>query len=72
MHRQTRTYEVHDTALGLLERGHVKVHDMVTRGPWPTDGPDCPVCEVRPLHPLRPVPDADGSVVGPPPMDTAS
>ncbi|MCX5323082.1 hypothetical protein OG847_26565 [Streptomyces sp. NBC_00120] len=45
---------------------------MVTRGPWPTDGPDCPVCEVQPLHPLRPVPDADGSVVGPPPMDTAS
>ncbi|MET7927675.1 hypothetical protein ABZT43_27470 [Streptomyces sp. NPDC005349] len=56
----------------MLERGHVKVHDMVTRGPWPTDSPDCPVCEVQPLHPLRPVPDADASVVGPPPLDTAS
>ncbi|MGW6140349.1 hypothetical protein [Streptomyces sp. NPDC055140] len=45
---------------------------MVTRQPWPTDGPDHPVYEVRSLHPLRPVPDEDGSVEGLSPMDTAS
>ncbi|MFE4253010.1 DUF3556 domain-containing protein [Streptomyces sp. NPDC056910] len=72
IHRQTQPYEVHDAALGLLERGHVKVHDMVTREPWPTDGPDCPVYEVQSPHPLRPVPDADGSVEGLSLTDTAS
>ncbi|PJN12206.1 hypothetical protein CG723_13375 [Streptomyces sp. CB01635] len=72
IHRQNQTYEVHDAALGLLERGHVKVHDMVTRQPWPTDGPGYPVYGVQSGHPLRPVPDADGSVEGLPPMDTAS
>ncbi|WSE02595.1 DUF3556 domain-containing protein [Streptomyces sp. NBC_01445] len=72
IHRQNQTYEVHDAALGLLERGHVKVHDMVTRQPWPTDGPGYPVYGVQSVHPLRPVPDADGSVEGLPPMDTAS
>ncbi|MGX1669059.1 hypothetical protein [Streptomyces sp. NPDC055400] len=56
----------------MLESGHVKVHDMVTRQPWPTDGPGCPVYEVRSLSPLRPVPGAGSSVEGPPPRDTAS
>ncbi|MFE2988857.1 DUF3556 domain-containing protein [Streptomyces sp. NPDC059262] len=72
VHRQTLMYEVHDAARGLLERGHVKVRDMVTRQPWPTDGPDHPGYEVRSPHPLWPVPDADGSVEGLGPMDTAS
>ncbi|MFF2474269.1 DUF3556 domain-containing protein [Streptomyces sp. NPDC058066] len=72
VHRQTQMYEVHDAALGPLERGHVKVRDMVTRQPWPTDGPDHPGYGVRSPHPLRPVPDAAGSVEGPSPMDTAS
>ncbi|MEV8020275.1 DUF3556 domain-containing protein [Streptomyces sp. NPDC086554] len=57
IHRQTQDYEIHDAALGLLERGHVKVRDMLTRQPWPTDGPDYPVHDVESLHPLRPVPD---------------
>jgi hypothetical protein len=54
--RQTQAYEVHDAALGLLERGHVKVHDMLTRQPWPTDGPDYPVHGVERLQPLQPAP----------------
>ncbi|MFC9670918.1 DUF3556 domain-containing protein [Streptomyces sp. NPDC056949] len=72
VHRQTQMYEAHDAAIGPLERGHVKVRDMVTRQPWPTDGPDHPGYGVRSPHPLRPVPDAAGSVEGPSPMDTAS
>ncbi|MGW4387834.1 DUF3556 domain-containing protein [Streptomyces sp. NPDC004685] len=72
VHRQTQMYEVHDAALGQLERGHVEVRDMVTRQPWPADGPDHPGYEVRSPHPLRSVPDADGSVEGVSPMDTAS
>ncbi|MFE0130948.1 DUF3556 domain-containing protein [Streptomyces sp. NPDC059037] len=55
IHRQTQDYEIHDAALGLLERGHVKVRDMLIRQPWPTDGPDYPVHDVESLHPLRPV-----------------
>ncbi|MEU4997843.1 DUF3556 domain-containing protein [Streptomyces sp. NPDC021622] len=55
IHRQTQDYEIHDAALGLLERGHVKVRDMLTRQPWPTDGPDYPVHDVESLHPLRPL-----------------
>ncbi|WP_405596853.1 MULTISPECIES: DUF3556 domain-containing protein [unclassified Streptomyces] len=70
--RQTQMYEVHDAALGPLERGHVKVRDMVTRQPWPTDGPDHPGYVVWSPHLLRPVSDADGSVEGPSPMGTAS
>ncbi|MFF9157490.1 DUF3556 domain-containing protein [Streptomyces sp. NPDC014846] len=54
IHRQTQAYEVHDAALGPLERGHVTVHDMLTRQPWPTDGPDYPVYDVETIHPLRP------------------
>ncbi|MET7936726.1 DUF3556 domain-containing protein [Streptomyces sp. NPDC005322] len=78
IHRQTQAYEIHDAALGLLERGHVKVHDMLTRQPWPTDGPNYPVYGVQSAHPLRPTPnearsaEADGSVAGVPPLDTAS
>ncbi|MFB6671643.1 DUF3556 domain-containing protein [Streptomyces sp. NPDC056390] len=72
VHRQTWIHEVHDAALGLLERGHVKVHDMMTWQPWPADGPDHLVHVARSLHPLRPVSDADGSVEGLPPMDTVS
>ncbi|MFF9364503.1 DUF3556 domain-containing protein [Streptomyces griseoluteus] len=56
IHRLTQAYEVHDAALGLLERGHVKVHDMLIRQPWPTDGADYPVYDVERLHPLQPVP----------------
>ncbi|MET7513027.1 hypothetical protein ABZS88_06045 [Streptomyces sp. NPDC005480] len=55
-----------------MESGHVKVHGMVTRQPWPTDGPGYPVYEGRSLYRLRPVAGADGSVEGLPPMDTAS
>ncbi|MEU5096542.1 DUF3556 domain-containing protein [Streptomyces sp. NPDC020996] len=55
IHRRTQAYEVHDAALGLLERGHVAVRDMVTRQPWPTDGPDYPVYDVERVRPLRPV-----------------
>jgi hypothetical protein len=56
IHRQTQAYEVHDAALGLLERGQVNVHDMLARQPWPTDGPDYPVYDVHTVHPLRPSP----------------
>ncbi|MGW4194904.1 DUF3556 domain-containing protein [Streptomyces sp. NPDC005004] len=56
LHRQTQDYEIHDAALGLLESGHVTVRDMLSRQPWPTDGPDHPVHDVRSRHPLRPVP----------------
>ncbi|MER7538402.1 DUF3556 domain-containing protein [Streptomyces sp. NPDC097704] len=65
IHRQTQAYEIHDAALGMLENGHVTVRDMLTRQPWPTDGPDYPVHGVRSLHPLRPLP-------GQPPVETAS
>ncbi|MFR9788076.1 DUF3556 domain-containing protein [Streptomyces sp. MB22_4] len=57
IHRRTQAYEVHDAALGLLERGLVEVRDMLTRQPWPTDGPDYPVYDVRRYHPLRPTPE---------------
>ncbi|NBE50372.1 DUF3556 domain-containing protein [Streptomyces boluensis] len=60
LHRLTQAYEVHDAALGLLERGHVKVHDMLTRQPWPTDGTDYPVYDVESLHPLTSVPHQAG------------
>jgi hypothetical protein len=56
IHRQTQGYEIHDAALGLLERGHVTVRDMLTRQPWPTDGPDYPVYDVVARHALRPAP----------------
>ncbi|MFE7157272.1 DUF3556 domain-containing protein [Streptomyces sp. NPDC057636] len=72
VHRQTWIHEVHDAALGLLERCHVKVHEMMTWQPWPADGPDHLVHVARSLHPLRPVSDADGSVEGLPPMDMVS
>lgn len=67
IHRQTQDYEVHDAALGLLERGRVTVQDMLARQPWPTDGPDYPVYDVRSFGPLRPGPGA-----GTPPLDTVS
>ncbi|WP_243766207.1 DUF3556 domain-containing protein [Streptomyces sp. GC420] len=54
IHRQTQDYQVHDAALGLLERGHVKVRDMLDRQPWPTDGPGYPVYDVESFGPLRP------------------
>ena len=54
IHRGTQAYEVHDAALGLLESGHVRVRDMLTRQPWPTDGPDYPVYDVRRVHPPHP------------------
>ncbi|MGA5200664.1 DUF3556 domain-containing protein [Streptomyces variegatus] len=54
IHRQTQDYEVHDAALGLLERGHVSVSDMLARQPWPTDGPHYPVHGVESFGPLRP------------------
>ncbi|MFH7339480.1 DUF3556 domain-containing protein [Streptomyces sp. KHY 26] len=57
IHRRTQAYEVHDAALGLLESGQVAVRDMLTRQPWPTDGPDYPVYDVRRCHPLRPTPE---------------
>ncbi|MDQ0994590.1 DUF3556 domain-containing protein [Streptomyces sp. V3I7] len=69
IHRQTQAYEIHDASLGLLERGQVKVHDMLERQPWPTDGPDYPVYDVETLHPLQPV---AGQARPVPPMDTAS
>ncbi|MEU4153459.1 DUF3556 domain-containing protein [Streptomyces sp. NPDC026659] len=56
LHRQTQDYEIHDAALGLLESGHVTVGDMLSRPPWPADGPDYPVHDVRSRHPLRPAP----------------
>ncbi|MGV9788148.1 DUF3556 domain-containing protein [Streptomyces sp. NPDC003435] len=52
LHRQTQSYEIHDAALGLLESGHVAVRDMLTRQPWPTDGPGYPVYDVRSARPL--------------------
>lgn len=51
LHRQTQSYEIHDAALGLLESGHVAVRDMLTRQPWPTDGADYPVYDVRSARP---------------------
>ncbi|MFI8347835.1 DUF3556 domain-containing protein [Streptomyces sp. NPDC085596] len=62
LHRQTQSYEIHDAALGLLESGHVAVRDMLTRQPWPTDGPGYPVYDVRSTRPLA----------EPRPLDTTS
>ncbi|WP_051720513.1 DUF3556 domain-containing protein [Streptomyces sp. NRRL F-2799] len=62
LHRQTQSYEIHDAALGLLESGHVAVRDMLTRQPWPTDGPGYPVYDVRQTRPLS----------DPRPLDTTS
>ena len=50
--RQSQDYEVHDAATGLLERGRVKVQDMLARQPWPTDGPNYPVYDVETFAPL--------------------
>ncbi|MGW7487526.1 DUF3556 domain-containing protein [Streptomyces sp. NPDC054786] len=78
IHRQTQAYEVHDAVHGLLERGQVKVHDMLTRQPWPTDGPNYPVYDVESFGPLRPVPgdlphpDTEGPDAGVLPRGTAS
>ncbi|WP_340374667.1 DUF3556 domain-containing protein [Streptomyces sp. SS7] len=58
LHRQTQAYEVHDAALGLLEKGQVKVRDMLDRQPWPTDGPRYPVHDVESFGPLCPTPSA--------------
>jgi hypothetical protein len=49
--RQDQRYEVHDAALGLVERGRVTVRDMLQRQPWPTDGPDYPVYDVETFRP---------------------
>jgi hypothetical protein len=49
--RQDQRYEVHDAALGLVERGRVRVRDMLQRQPWPTDGPDYPVYDVETFRP---------------------
>jgi hypothetical protein len=73
--RRTQAYEIHEAALGLLGRGHVTVHDMLTRQPWPAAGPDCPFHDVQCLHPLRPVPGAARSADAArpvPPLGTAS
>ncbi|MET8811562.1 DUF3556 domain-containing protein [Streptomyces sp. NPDC004549] len=69
LHRQTQDHEIHDAALGLLESGHVTVCDMLSRRPWPTDGPDYPVYGVRSAYPPRPVP---GTPSVPSVPDTAS
>jgi hypothetical protein len=45
--RQDQRYEIHDAALGLLETGTVTVAEMRARQPWPTDGGDYPVHDVR-------------------------
>jgi len=45
--RQDQHYEIHDAASGLLETGTVTVAEMRARQPWPTDGGDYPVHDVR-------------------------
>jgi hypothetical protein len=45
--RRDQRYEIHDAALGLLETGTVTVAEMRARQPWPTDGGDYPVHDVR-------------------------
>jgi hypothetical protein len=60
--RQSQAYEVHDAALGLLERGEVRVQDMLARQPWPTDGPDYPVYLVE-SHGLRRAAESGGPTV---------
>jgi Transmembrane protein of unknown function (DUF3556) len=54
--RQTQDYAIYDAATGLLERGRVKVSDMLARQPWPTDGPDYPVHDVETVAPLSGIP----------------
>jgi hypothetical protein len=56
IHRMTQAYRVYDAADGLLERGEVKVRDMLDRQPWPTDGPDYPVYNVETFAPATPEP----------------
>ncbi len=51
IHRMTQAYRVYDAADGLLERGEVKVRDMLDRQPWPTDGPNYPVYNVEVFAP---------------------
>ena len=55
MFKLTQDYRIYDAADGLLERGQVKVQDMLDRQPWPTDGPDYPVYNVETF--VRTVPD---------------
>ncbi|MDP3968750.1 MAG: DUF3556 domain-containing protein [Nocardioides sp.] len=64
IHRPTQDYEVHDAATGLLERGRVRVADMLTRQPWPTDGPDYPVVDVETFAPLTGLPAAEERPAG--------
>ncbi|MEY9936431.1 DUF3556 domain-containing protein [Streptacidiphilus sp. MAP5-3] len=62
--RQTQDYQVHDAALGLLERGQVTVRDMLARQPWPADGPDYPGYDVHTVHLLQPGPTPSGGGAG--------
>lgn len=61
IHRQSQDYRVHDAATGPLERGRVLVADMLTRQPWPSDGPDYPVHDVESFAPLTGIPAAPES-----------
>ena len=56
IHKLTQAYRVYDAADGLLERGVVKVRDMLDRQPWPTDGPEYPVYDVETFAPATPEP----------------
>lgn len=39
IHRPTQAYRIVDAATGELERGTVRVADMIVRQPWDTDLP---------------------------------
>lgn len=39
IHKQTQQYFVMDAALGIIERGHWKVGDLLDHQPWLPDGP---------------------------------
>ncbi|MEU2713219.1 DUF3556 domain-containing protein [Streptomyces sp. NPDC007205] len=51
-HRQRQHYRIVDAASGLIEEGHVKVGEMVTRQPWLDD--EAPAIPVEPVAPPRP------------------
>ena len=42
-HRLRQAYRIVDAKSGLIEEGHIDVHDLLTRPPWPEPDDDFPV-----------------------------
>jgi Transmembrane protein of unknown function (DUF3556) len=43
IHQLRQAYRIVDAKTGLIEQGHIDVHDLLTRQPWPQPGDEFPV-----------------------------